>query len=154
MKFHLKSLLFGVALVALLTYSGCGPGSGNEPSVEEVQLGKMKSTWTISAVTLDTDSKITDYPGFKLTLEGTAGNPTFNYSTQSRPSLSPWPAGGTWKFGADASNTILRDSGSDEVPMTYSVSDTQLQLTFNFTGTGYAARTSKVTGVWVFTFTK
>jgi hypothetical protein len=35
--------------------------------------------------------------------------------------------------------------------MTYSVTDTQLEITFNYSGAG---ESGKVTGQWIFTFTK
>ena len=155
MKFAFRPLLFLAALGALLTYSGCGPDPTPEPTVEEVQLGKLKATWNVSDVKLDGVSKTTDYTGFKLTVDGTIGNSTFGYSTAGRPALSPWPSTGNWSFGTDPATQIVRDPANtaDKLDMTYSVTDTQLQLTFNFARDGYA-RTSNVRGQWVFTFTK
>ncbi|MFZ5970996.1 MAG: hypothetical protein ACOYXA_05350 [Bacteroidota bacterium] len=154
MKSIFKSVLLMGALATLLLFPGCGPGNPPEPTVEEVQLGKLTTTWTISNVTLDNVSKISDYPQFQLTVTGTVGAPSFGYSTVGRPNVSPWPASGSWKFGTDPATQIVRDSGADELPMTYSVTDTQLQLTFSYSGNGFTARTSNVKGTWVFTFTR
>jgi len=155
MNKYFKTLLFATSLVALFTYSGCGPGKDPEPSDEEVQLGKLKSTWSVSNVTLDNVSKTTDYTGFKLSVDGTLGATSFNYSTIGRPALSPWPTSGTWTFGTDPKTQLVRDpdKASDKLDISYTVTDSQLQLTFTFAREGYA-RTSNVKGQWVFTFTK
>jgi hypothetical protein len=157
MKIYVKTLLFILGLGTLFTYSGCGPDPKPEPSIEEVQLGKLKTTWKVSDVKLDGISKTTDYPGFTLSISGTVGATSFDYSTAGRPPLSPWPSSGTWKFGTDPATQLVRDPGAgatNELPMTYTVTDTQLQITFTFARDGYTARTSNVKGVWVFTFTK
>lgn len=155
MKIYAKIIVFVLALGALLTYSGCGPDPTPEPPVEEVQFGKLKTTWNVSDVKLDGVSKTTDYTAFKLTIDGTVGQTSFNYSTTGRPSLSPWKSSGVWSFGSDPSTQIVRDpTTADEIPVTYSVTDTQLVLTFTFARDGYTARTSNVKGQWVFTFTK
>lgn len=155
MKIYTKIIVFIAALGTLLTYSGCGPDPTPEPPVEEVQLGKLKTTWTVSDVKLDGVSKTTDYTAFKLIIDGTVGQTSFNYTTTGRPSLSPWDSGGVWSFGTDPSTQIIRDPGTaDELPISYSVTDTQLSLTFTYAGNGIAGRTSNVKGQWVFTFTK
>ena len=43
-------------------------------------------------------------------------------------------------------------NGSGRSGVTYSVTDAQLQLTFNYAGAGIAGRVSNVKGNWVFTF--
>jgi hypothetical protein len=159
MKILFNSVIVLLALGTLLTYSGCDGGGGNGPSVEEVQLEKLSGEWSVTAtstnVTLDGVSKKTDYANFKLTLTGTAGATSFGYTTTGRPALSPWPSTGTWTFGANPESTIIRDPDktADTLEMTYTVSDTQLELTFTFSKQGYS-RTKQVTGVWVFTMAK
>ncbi|MFZ5998916.1 MAG: hypothetical protein ACOYW3_00270 [Bacteroidota bacterium] len=158
MKRYFKTVLAFSAIAALLTYSGCGPGSDPAPTEQEVQLGKLKSTWKITEVKLDNVSKLTDYTGFELTITGsiTDGNLTGGgYSAKNRPKLSPWLAEGNWVFGTDPVTQITRDpdKSADKLDVTYSVTDTQLQLTFTFAREGYStARTSNVKGQWVFTF--
>lgn len=142
-------------MVVLLGYSGCGPDPNPEPPIEEVQLGKLKATWKASDVKLDGVNKTTDYANFQLTIAGTPGESSFGYTSSGRPALSPWPSSGSWTFGTSPETQVVRDpaSANDKLDITYSVSDTQLQLTFNFARDGYA-RTSNVKGQWVFTFTK
>jgi hypothetical protein len=139
---------------------GCG-GETTEPDlVEKVQLAKLSSTWNVSSVTLDNNSRISDFTNFKLTLAGTFKDSSpkgpYQYSVSgSRPSNNPWPpAGGNWSFGADTSKDIVRHDNPD-LSMSYTVTDTQLTLTFNYTGNGFiGGRTAQVSGNWVFTFTK
>lgn len=161
MKITLKALTSLIALVVLLTYSSCDKNSTPAPSVEEVQLGKLNSTWKLSEATLGTPavSKKSDYANFQLVLSGTVGNADgFTYTTTGRPANSPWPANGNWVFGSSPETDIIRDpkKTADVLPITYSISadGKTLQLSFSFNGTGYPARTSVVTGNWVFTFTK
>jgi len=157
MKFYLKPILSVIALAVLLGYSGCGPNNNPEPPEDEVQLGKLSSTWKVGTggnVTLDGVSKKTDYANFQLVITGTAGASSFGYTTSGRPALSPWPSSGTWNFGSTISTDIVRDKASNkEVAMSYTVTDNQLELTFTYNGAG-EARTDKVTGLWVFTLTK
>jgi hypothetical protein len=157
MKFYLKPVLSVLILAVILGYSGC-KGSDPPPTPEdEVQLGKLSSTWKVGTsgnVTLDGVSKKADYANFQLTLTGTPGATSFGYTTTGRPALSAWPSSGSWNFGSTVATDVVRDKGTaKEVTMTYTVTDTQLELTFNYNGAG-EARTSDVTGTWVFTMTK
>jgi len=154
MKYLQKSMFFPVFLALALI--GCGGDDEEERPIQEIQLEKLTATWKVSEVTLDNVSKKTDYNNFQLVLSGNAGSTSFGYSTTGRPSNSPWPQSGTWVFGTSPETQITRDSNSstDRLDVTYSVSDTQLQISFTFSGTGYPARTANVKGQWVFTFTK
>ena len=150
---NMKSLKFLVAAVfvgVLLLYSGCKPKPGPGQSIEDGQLVKLSKTWKFTAATLDGLAQ-TGYTNFQLIISGTAGNKTFGYTASGRPSpLSPWPASGTFTFGTDASTQVTRDDG---LPITYAVTDAQLQITFNYTGAGIAGRVTQVKGNWVLTFT-
>jgi len=150
--FRLLSLL-GLVVV-LLTYSGCGGKSDPEPSVTEVQLGKLSKTWKINTVTLDGIDRTADYSSFQLVLSGVATATSFDYTTSGRPALSPWKASGKWEFGTTPETQIIRDkgTGADELNMTYAVTESTLSITFGFSGSGYSARTSVVKGNWIFTF--
>jgi hypothetical protein len=150
MKITLK-LLTAAVIGLTLALGSCKKHDPTPPSVEEQQLTKLSTTWKASSVTLDGTPQ-TGYDGFTLTISGTAGATSFGFATSGRPTTSPWSSGGTWTFGADPQTQITRD---DKVGITYSVSDTQLQLNFNFSGSGYTnTRVSKVTGDWIFNFTK
>lgn len=147
----MKSLKFLVAAAfvgVLLLYSGCKPKKDPGLSIEDAQLVKLSKTWKCTSAKLD-NSDQTGYTNFQLTVTSTAGQKTFGYTTSGRPSLSPWPASGTFTFGTDVSTQVTRDDG---LPITYAVTDTQLQVTFNYAGSGFG-RVSQVKGNWVFTFT-
>jgi hypothetical protein len=157
MKFYLKPILSVFALAILLGYTGCGGGKEPGPTEEEKALADLSATWKVGTtgnVTLDGVSKKLDYSGFTLTISGTAGATSYGYTTSGRPSLSAWPSSGAWKFGDVIATDIIRDPGTPkEVDMHYTVNGDNLELTFTYAGTG-ESRTSKVTGVWVFTLTK
>ena len=127
-----------------------------DPSPKEVQLNNLSGTWKISSAKFDGDDVTTDYSAFELTLSGLANADVFAYGVKGRPDLSPWPAGGTWKFGADLNSDLVRDPATaDELLMDYSVTATQLTIEFTFNGIGYnGSRVSSSEGNWVYTFTK
>ena len=141
-----------------LFYAGCGGKSGDTDPVEKVQLSKLSSTWTISSVTLDGAPR-TDFTGFTLTIAGAFSSATpkgpYTYTCAgTRPNPSPWPASGTWKFGANPKTDLLRLDNPDQ-EMTYTLTDTQLTIDFNYTGDGFAgSRVNQVSGNWEFIFTK
>ena len=140
-------------IAVLVTYSNC---DGNKPPpkpITDVQLEKLSKSWKIDKVILDGVDKKTDYSSFALTLSGTAGNTSFGYTTTGRPALSPWKSGGTWEFGTAPETQIIRDKGTtDQLDMTYAVTESTLHVSFTFNGAGYTARTGVVKGAWVFTF--
>jgi hypothetical protein len=146
-------LLYAMMAFMLFAPSGCKPKGSDPEPVSDVQLAKLTKTWKLKDATLDGVSKASDYSSFQLTLSGTKGATTFSYSTSGRPARSPWPASGSWSFGADPSTQIIRDPmAPDQLNVTYTVSQTTLQLSFPFTGTAYSGRSAIVTGQWVFTF--
>lgn len=143
-----------VVFGAILVSQSCKKDSGPGESVEDIQLKKLSKTWTATSVKLDNVDQ-TGYDTFSLLISGVAGSDTFSYSTSGRPQTSSWLSSGLWKFGTSPETQIIRDPGTaDELNMTYSVTDTQLQITYTFTGNGYSSsgRTSNVKGQWVFTF--
>jgi hypothetical protein len=154
MKITLKIL--SSVLVLTVLFSACKKDDPTPISIADEQLGKLTATWTASSAKLEGTEQPDYADKFKLTISGTAGATSFGYSASGRPSNSPWPASGTWKFGDNPESQIVRDPGGDEVNMTYSVSDTELQVTFNFSGVGYpsSSRVANVKGTWVFTFKK
>jgi hypothetical protein len=97
-----------------------------------------------------------DYADFELTLSGSSNSSVYAYGVLGRPEISPWPSGGTWVFGSDVKSTITRDAGTaDAVQIAYTVSDTQLTISFNFAGEGFnAGRVNSVSGDWSYTFSK
>jgi len=147
-------ILLGPVFCLLFISQGCKKEKGPGQSIEDIQLGKLSKTWTMtpSSVTLDGTVQ-PGYDNFTLTLSGTAGSTSFGYSTAGRPTTSPWPSSGNWSFGTTPETEIIRDPNTQDVlNMTYSVTDTQLQIIFNFTGAGYPGRISNVNGQWIFVF--
>ncbi|HEY5823688.1 MAG TPA: hypothetical protein VIT44_04955 [Cyclobacteriaceae bacterium] len=155
MKITLKIL--ASVLVLTILFSACKPNDPDPISIEDQQLEKLTASWKLStptSATLDGTAQ-KGYDNFVLTISGTAGATSFGYTAAGRPSNSPWPPSGTWVFGANPESQIVRDTGADKLDMTYSVSGTELQVTFNFSGVGYpSSRVSNVKGQWVFTFKK
>jgi hypothetical protein len=146
-----RRLLLAIAII-LMVFSliECKPGSDPEPDPKDAQLEKLVATWNCTGAVKDGVAQV-GYNNFKLMLSGTAGSDSFTYSNTGRPALSPWPANGTWQFGSSVATDLTRDSN---LPVTYSVTGTQLELTFNYSGTGFTGRTTEVNGQWVFNFSK
>lgn len=143
-----------------LFYAGCGGSSSSTDPAEKVQLAKLSTTWTIYSATLDGAVRTGDFDKLTLTVGGTFSTATpkgpYTYTCGgTRPNPSPWPASGTWKFGSDAKTDLLRNDPDGDLAMTYEATDTQLTITFNFTGTGFAgSRANQVVGNWEFVFKK
>lgn len=155
---HLRTLgTLAVLLVASFTLNNCGKDNPAPPA-EQVQLDKLKKTWTLVSVTLDgTDKRAPAgqiQTSFALTISGTfnASNPKgpYNFTVTGTEAPSPWPTSGTWRFGDDAESQIIRDN--DSVAITYSLSSSgQLTLTFVCSACNYpGARAETVNGTWVF----
>lgn len=149
-----KAIVLGAVFCVLIVSQGCKKDKGPGQSTEDIQLGKLSKTWTLTSSSATLDGTVqAGYDNFALTLSGTAGSTSFGYSTAGRPTTSPWPSSGNWSFGTTPETEMIRDPNTqDQLSMTYSVTDTQLQITFNFAGTGYPGRTSSVNGNWVFVF--
>ncbi|MFN8341959.1 MAG: hypothetical protein U0V64_09855 [Cyclobacteriaceae bacterium] len=148
-------ILFLAFAIALTGLSSCKKGSDPAPDPAAEQLKKLSKTWKVSTVTQGGTDVTASYTAFTLTVSGTAGAASFGYVTTNRPALSPWPSSGSWNFGTTIATDIVRDKATaDELPITYSVSDTQLQLSFTFNGNGYqGSRVNNVGGNWIFTLT-
>jgi hypothetical protein len=156
----LSRLLSVLAIASLgLAYVGCG-GGDDEEAVEKSQLTKLSNVWNISSVTLDGTQR-TDFTNLTLTISGAfdSKNPKgpYNYTMGgTRPNPSPWPASGTWSFGSNVLTQLIRhDDASTDQDMTYTLTSTELTISFNYSGVGFAgSRVNQVAGNWVFTFTK
>ena len=145
-KFLIVLALLGVSV----SFWQCGSDPAPAKNPQDEQLTKLSQTWKATAVTFNS-SPVTGYENFTITMSGTAGQSIFDYSTTGRPSgvKTPWPAAGKFTFGTDFSTIVTRDDG---IQVTYSVSATQLQMTFTYAGAGFTGRTSNVEGSWSFLF--
>ena len=155
MKFVRLSFLPAL-IIGLISFASCDKSDPPEPSVEEAQLALLSKPWTVSEVRFGSGNtdRTAEYSGMTLTISGTfSDGGTYNYSLAGRPSLSPWPASGTWTFDLnDPENLVIRTE--DNLAITYSVTEGQLQLVFTYAGAGYAGpRISAVEGTWTFLFT-
>lgn len=159
---HLARIFSLLILVsATVFFTNCGGGDDPQKSEEEIQLDKLKvAQWTILSVTSSPGGdKTSEYPGMTLTLSGSfSAGGTYNYTSTatSWPSKSPWKKDDTWKFQSGAvGTTIVRLSDDEEMTYTLSNSDKQLSISFNYTGPGFFnGRTESVEGDWTFVFTR
>ena len=168
MKIALRVLSLLILVAVSAFYTGCGGDDEKKDTEEKKQLDKLLGTWTLQSATDGADRTseffTTDTPPqpLKLTLSGNyVENGTYNYSfTGRRPEPSPWPASGTWKFGTNKLEDMIRDPATpSEISMTYSVTDTNLEINFTVPdgSPGWAggnSRVKSVTGNWTFVFTK
>lgn len=149
--------ILSLLLLASLTifYVGCDKGGENEKSEADKQLEKLNGTWAATTVTFGGSAPPLNHSSFSLTISGAPGNTTFNFTTSGRPAgPSAWPADGTFKFGQRVKSDLERN---DAVLVSYSVTDTQLVMDFNFPNEkayNSSGRTSNVGGDWHFEFTK
>ena len=148
------NLLIALLLLTVsFAFWGCPDPAAPAVSPKDAQLTKLTKTWKATSVTYGSSgSPQTGYESFTLTVTSTPGSETFSYTTTGRPASStnpvPWPPSGTFTFEPDFATLVKRDDGTI---VTYSVTATQLQLTFNYTGSGFTSRTGNVVGDWSFT---
>ncbi|MCX8492567.1 MAG: hypothetical protein ORN54_16030 [Cyclobacteriaceae bacterium] len=152
MRFILLLLSVGV----LFSLTNCGGDPKPAESIADQQLTKLSKTWKLTSVTYKDNDVTPSYAAFQLVIFGTKGTALFDYTTTGRPSSkSPWKARGTWSFvKGQEESLITRDpeSKDDKLDMTYGVTESALEISFNFTGKGYPGRTDQVDGNWVFKF--
>lgn len=158
MKYLSRLLSLFLVVGAGAFIAGC---DGDDPSKseEEVQLDKLRGTWTIQTVDNDDVDRTDEYPDMTLSIAGTyTEGGLYNYTSDATewPSVSPWKAIDSWKFkSGSVSSIIVRQSDLQEMTYSLSNSDQVLTVTFNYSGTGFNNnRTSSVSGNWSFTFIK
>src|SRR5688500_13202535 len=109
----IASRILSLLILVMITtfYTSCKKDDDNKETEEKQQLDKLKGVRTIVSAN-DGDDRTADFQGPDLVLT-VAGNyvegGTYNYSfTGRRPTPSPWPADGTWKFGTNKSTEVIR----------------------------------------------
>ena len=139
--------LIALTLVMSVVIISCKKTTTTPKTDEELQIEKLTGTWVLDSseplpVTIDGNDPSQDWTGFTLTY----GSKTYSTNTSaSLGDVSVWPSGaGTWDFGANVS-TLVRDDG---VEITVTVTDTSLQLQFDYSDTG--GRLNGIVGNWVF----
>jgi hypothetical protein len=159
MKIALRVLSLLILVAVSAFYMGCKDDDEKKTSEEKQQLDKLLGTWTLQSAN-DGNDRTGDFTNLVLTLSGNyVEGGTYNYSfTGTRPDPSPWPPSGTWKFGTNKLTEMIRDPNSpDEISMTYTVTDTNLEIKFTVPdgSPGWpGGRIKSVTGNWTFNFTK
>ena len=145
----LKSYVTVALLGVCLAFISCGDDPPPATTAQDDQLTKLSKTWTAKTVTYQDIDQSTAYKNFTLTISGTNGQEPFDYSTTGRPSTSPWAASGKFTFSpTDFATVAIRDD--NDLLVTYSVTDTKLEMNFTYDGAGFAGRTGNVKGIWVF----
>src|SRR5882724_13051108 len=97
----LRTLLSVAILGTIIALSGCGGGGGKTEPITDKQLGLLSKVWKVNPSggvlygTVDSTANWTK-KNFTLTITGTKGQTTFNYSCTGRPPRSVWPSSGTW----------------------------------------------------------
>ena len=135
LKSYVTVALLGVCLASIR----CGSDPAPATTAQDDQIKKLAKTWAIKTVTFNNIDQLTAYKNFTLTMSGTKGQEPFDYSTTGRPTTSPWAATGKFKFSpTDFATVVIRDDL--DLAVTYSVTDTKLQMTFVYPGAGFAGR--------------
>jgi hypothetical protein len=138
-------------------YMACDDPSGGEKSEIDQQIEKLTGTWDATNVTLDGVAPPVDQSEFQISINGTAGDPTINFTATRPEGLSPWPSSGTMDFDENEPTTMLirNDGGGETVTITYSVSETSLVMDFVFSGDPFiSGRNKNVNGNWHYEFSK
>ena len=145
-KILIGLMVFGI----LMTYTGCKKKKGDPEPITDQQIEKLSKPWKVDAVMLDGVVRTTDFTNLTITFSGTKGTTSIAYTTLgTQPKPSPWASSGNFTFDTTTPETKLkRDDGVD---VTYSVSETQLRMTFQYNGPGFG-RVKAVKGPWDFTF--
>jgi len=139
---RIRFSLIALTLVMGVLVSSCKKDNTDTKTEEQKKIEQLAKTWVLAAgsnlVTIAGTDVTADWANFVLTF----GDKT--YQTSSADSPLVWPASGTWAFGADL-NTLVRDDGVD---ITIKLSDTSLELQFDYTASG--GRFDGIEGNWVF----
>lgn len=156
----MKTILRFVSLVVLVSvaafYTSCKEDT-KKKTKEQIQFEALKaSTWRVSSASLDNVDRVGDFTNLTLTVSGTftADGGTYQYSfTGSRPTPSPWPSSGTFKFGTTPETKLIRLD--DDIELDYTLTATQFTVSFDCASCDYpGGRVGEVNGNWEFVFNK
>jgi hypothetical protein len=156
---YVYRILSLLALVAVVTFSNCGGGSDPGPSAEETQLAALKKTWNIVSAEQDGVERTSEFTNFTLTISGNfnSNSPKGPYAFTiggTYPEPSPWPNGTTWEFGSNVTGELVRNPGTEDLAMEYTLTGNTLEIRFECANCDYAgSRVASAQGPWTFTFT-
>ena len=148
---RLSNLLAALVFASLVIFMSCG-GGGDDPTPDPLadELEDLTAgAWSQSSVTNDISGGVDGtWTNLSVTFTGTTAGGNYTVSGVPDGFSDVW-ANGTWTFN-DSGTVINRTQGGVSTPMTASISDTQLTLTFDVIESG--ARTNGITGEWTFVF--
>jgi len=152
MKLTVRTLFVLAFAAVLMTYSGCKKSKSEAEPVTDQQIDLLNNggtSWKVQQVTRDGNDTTVVWQSFLFTLAGVHGSTSVPYSCTGRPTTSCWESSGSLILSATNPTTqMTRDDG---VLITYSVTSTQLKMSFTFSNTTGYSRVANVTGNWVFT---
>lgn len=147
-----RNLVFFLIGTLLMSLAGCGGGGDDpQPTIAEQQFEKLSGvTWTVNQVTRDGNTVTDEFTNFTIVFSGNLNTDKTNvngtYTTTNGGEVFP---SGTWSFSENSINSLMiRIVNSTQYPTQYSVSDTNLQLSFTYSATG--GRTQILDGDYTF----
>ena len=156
-----RNLVFFLIGTLLMSLAGCGGGGDDpQPTMAEQQFEKLSGvTWTVNQVTRDGNTVTDEFVNsdanpptrFTITFFGDLNadktNVIGSYTTNDLGG-EVFPSG-NWSFSENSINSLMiRIVNSTQYPTQYSVSDTNLQLSFTYSATG--GRTQILDGDYTF----
>jgi hypothetical protein len=163
MKIVARMMSLAVVAGALVFFASCG-SDDPKPTDQQVQLDKLKKTWTIVTpigAKLGDDNRTDEFPGFTLTISGNYNSSSPNTPSNAtltvgggRPEIGPWPSTSGWEFVNISGNMGTIKRTIDDINITYSIlTNGRLLLVFEcpIGVCDYEpSRVKKVDGVWTF----
>ena len=154
MKLAVKITFILGAFCFLMLNSGCSKKHPAPPSITDQQIALLtKATWKVTDAKLDGVSQMADYSTFTITFTKTDATHIHAKTANRTGTKYPWAVESDLTFDAtNPATTLNRDDTPVPVIITYSVTADLLQMSFDYNGPGFNARTSVVTGQWTFSF--
>jgi len=128
---------------------------GGTDTEAAIQLGLLTGkTWVPGTITKDDVALAEEYPyfaDFTLTFSGSLNADETNVTNGTYTTSDPGEVlpSGSWEFSSDVETQLeLNDPANGPTPVTYSVTESSLQLTFTRGNPG--GRTEGITGNYVF----
>ena len=150
MKLAVKITFILGAFCFLMLNSGCSKKHPAPPSITDQQIALLtKATWKVTDAKLDGVSQMADYGTFTFTFTKTDATHLHVKTAGRTGTKYPWAAD-TNNLTFDAANPATTLNRDDGVVITYSATADLLQMSFDYNGPGFNARTSIVTGQWTY----
>lgn len=148
MRSNIGRIIFLSALVSLATLFSCSDSDDGEPAAAQ-HVKKLTGEWIAETVTFDGVAQ-DGYDNFTLRI--TAAGETALYSATGSPPRAPWLLTGT--LTPHKNNPEAQLVREDDVPISYTVSSTELTMDFVYIDATAGGRSKSVAGDWRFLFKK